>query len=62
MTKQEKHLSNPASTGGLGQNYRKKAEALEKAGYFRFAALVRGIATTYDRDSEREASRVPFEE
>lgn len=55
-------FSGGAEEKAIANDYRKKAEALKKAGFFRFAATVLGMATTYDHDSEREASRDPFEE
>jgi hypothetical protein len=47
---------------GIADDYRQKAEALDKEGFFRFAASVRGLAVTYEHDAEREASRDAFEE
>jgi len=41
----------------LALSYREKAEAVEKEGYIRLAASLRGLADSYDRDAEREASR-----
>ncbi len=37
----------------LALKYRKQAEEIENAGYFRFADTIRNIADTYDRDAER---------
>ncbi len=42
-------------------DYRQKADAVEKEGYFRFAASLREFAASYDRDAEREESHDPFE-
>ena len=46
----------------LAQRNREKAEALETAGYSRFATAMRELASIYDQDAEREALRTPFEE
>ena len=46
----------------LAQRNREKAEALEAAGYSRFATAMRGLAREYEQDAEREAQRKPFEE
>ena len=46
----------------LAQLNREKAEALETAGYSRFATAMREFARGYERDAERDAQRSPFEE
>ena len=46
----------------LAQRNGEKAEALEAAGYSRFATAMRGLAREYEQDVEREAQRKPFEE
>ncbi len=46
----------------LAQRNREKAEALETAGYSRFATAMRAFARGYERDAERDAQRSPFEE
>lgn len=46
----------------LANNYRKKAEAVEKEGFFRLAASLRDLAVDYDREAEREASIDPFDD
>lgn len=40
----------------LANNYREKADAVEKESYIRLAVSLRGLADSYDRDSEREAN------
>ena len=37
----------------LAEQYRKKAETVENAGFHRLAITLRGIADSYDRDAER---------
>lgn len=46
----------------LAQRNREKAEALETAGYSRFATAMREFARGYERDAERDVQRSPFEE
>lgn len=46
----------------LAQQNREKAEALETAGYSRFATAMREFARSYERDAKRDALRSPFEE
>jgi hypothetical protein len=41
---------------------REKAEALEHHGYYRFATAMREFAKSYERESERESKREPFED
>jgi len=53
-------------TGGeeertLAADFRRKADSVEKEGYFRLAASVRDLAASYERDADREASRDPFD-
>lgn len=45
----------------LAAGYRKKADAVEKEGYFRLVAALRDLAASYERDANREASRDPFD-
>jgi len=42
--------------------YRQRAYEIEKEGFYILAASIRGLADYYDRESEREASRDPFED
>jgi hypothetical protein len=44
----------------LAVRYRDKAEAVENAGFYRFATALRDLANSYDRDAERDAARDPF--
>jgi hypothetical protein len=46
----------------LAQDYHAEAEALELAGFPRFAMAMRGLAQSYERDAERESKRDPFED
>jgi hypothetical protein len=46
----------------LASDNRKRAEALDSKGYTRFATAMREFAEQYERDSEREAKRDPFED
>jgi hypothetical protein len=46
----------------IASGYRDQARALDLAGYTRFAASIRGLAQSYERDSEREKRRDPFED
>ena len=45
----------------LAADFQKKADEIEKEGYFRLAASVRDLAASYERDAEREASEDPFD-
>jgi hypothetical protein len=45
----------------IAAGYREKADAVEKEGYHRFAAALRELATSYELDATREASRDPFD-
>jgi len=45
----------------LAADFRRKADSVEKEGYFRLAASVRDLAASYERDADREASRDPFD-
>ena len=44
----------------LAQQNRDKAEALEAKGFSRFATAMRDLATSYEREAEREANRDPY--
>ena len=46
----------------LAQGYREKAEALDIAGFTRFATTMRELADQYDADAERDERRDPFED
>ena len=46
----------------LARGYREKAEALDIAGYTRFATTMRELADQYDADAERDERRDPFED
>ena len=46
----------------LARGYREKAEALDIAGFTRFATTMRELADQYDADAERDERRDPFEE
>jgi hypothetical protein len=46
----------------LAREYKEKAEALEQKGYHRFAASIKQLAKSYERDAAREAKRDPFED
>ncbi len=46
----------------LTENYRNKANLVEARGYYRFAASLRQLADSYERDANREASRNPFDD
>jgi hypothetical protein len=37
----------------LAEQYRRKADEVENAGYQRFAVTLRGLSKSYDRDAER---------
>lgn len=43
------------------KDYREKATAVQKAGYIRFAASLNDLASSYEHDAEREASRDPLD-
>jgi hypothetical protein len=45
----------------LADKYRTQAEAVDSAGYYRFAATLRELAGSYDREAERASSREPFD-
>lgn len=42
--------------------YRKMADDLDAAGFQRFAASLRGLAASYERDAQRDENRDPFDE
>ena len=46
----------------LARGYREKAEALDIAGFTRFATTMRELADQYDADAERDERRDPFED
>ena len=46
----------------LARGYREKAEAVEMAGFVRFAATMRELADQYDEDAARDENRDPLEE
>ena len=46
----------------LAAKYRDQADKVEGSGYHRLAGSLRIIASTYERDAERESSRDPFED
>ena len=41
----------------LAEQYRQKAEAVENAGYHRFAGTLRKLAEDYEREAERNIDR-----
>lgn len=45
----------------LATNYRWKADAVEKEGFFRLAASLRDLASSYEGDADREESHDPFD-
>ena len=45
----------------LATDYREKAAAVEKEGYFRLAASMRDLAASYERDADREAAEDPYD-
>jgi hypothetical protein len=45
----------------LAKEYREKAAAVDREGYFRLAACLRDLAASYEHDADREASRDPFD-
>jgi hypothetical protein len=46
----------------LARKYRAQAEAIEDAGYYRFATTLRELAASYERESEGVASREHFDD
>jgi len=46
----------------LAAKYRKQAEEVEAASYYRLASTLRELAEEYDREAERISSREPFDE
>jgi hypothetical protein len=46
----------------IAKGYHAKADEVELAGFPRFAAAMRGLAKSYERDAERESKRDPFED
>lgn len=46
----------------LADNYRRKADAVEKERFFRLAASLRDLAASYERDADSEASHNPFDD
>ena len=46
----------------LAERYRKQADEVETKGYHRLANSMRMLASSYERDAEREAERDPFED
>ena len=56
------HFSHGSQERELARGYREKAEALDIAGYTRFATAMRELADQYDADAERDERRDPFEE
>ncbi len=46
----------------IAVRYNDMANALERAGYPRFATAVRGLAKEYEREANREAQRDPFDD
>lgn len=46
----------------IADRYRAKAEAVENAGFYRFATSLRELATSYDHEAERVVSREQFED
>ncbi len=45
----------------IAARYQEKANALDQAGYHRFATAIRDLAKSYERDAEREAQESPYE-
>jgi hypothetical protein len=45
----------------IAEKYRKQAEEVESAGYYRLASSVRELAASYERDAEHQASTDPFD-
>ena len=56
------HFSHGSQERELARGYREKAEALDIAGYTRFATTMRELADQYDADAERDERRDPFED
>lgn len=56
------HFSHGVQERELARGYREKAEALDIAGYTRFATTMRELADQYDADAERDENRDPLEE
>ena len=56
------HFSHGSQERELARGYREKAEALDIAGYTRFATAMRELADQYDADAERDERRDPFED
>lgn len=46
----------------IAEKYRSQADAVELANFHRLAMTLRELATSYERDAERQASRDPFED
>jgi hypothetical protein len=46
----------------LSAHYRTRADILEANGFYRFARALRDLATSYQRDAERDSSRDPFDD
>ena len=46
----------------LAANYRAQAEAVEQAGYYRVATMLRELAASYEREADRVASTERFDE
>jgi len=45
----------------LANKYRSQAEAVEKDGFYRLAAILRELATSYEHEAKKESYRDPFE-
>ena len=56
------HFSHGSQERELARGYREKAEALDIAGFTRFATTMRTLADEYDADAERDERRDPFED
>ena len=58
------HWVDPESRGEreLAKKYRLQAEEVEARGYHRLASSLRELATSYERDAERQASKDPFDD
>lgn len=56
------HFSHGSRERELARGYREKAEALDIAGYTRFATTMRELADQYDADAERDERGDPFED
>jgi hypothetical protein len=46
----------------IAAGYRKKADAVENAGYSRLAASLRDLAKSYEQEAERDAARGAIDE